>query len=150
MQSCFKMHRIFCLGTDIEMAIVVNENSGNAENPTELETNSETSPGGELQPLKAIETATCDQQIKSNESQDRASTIISEEEMDPLFANETSTDAEAKIIDLQTTEFLQEATNISLSSNIVVTTINETKMTKTTAKKEANYDNKGIYVKSSQ
>ena len=50
MQSCFKMHRIFCLGTDIEMAIVVNENSGNAENPTELETNSETSPGGELQP----------------------------------------------------------------------------------------------------
>ena len=132
------------------MAVVVNENSGNAENPTELETNSETSPGEELQPLIAIKTATCDHQIRSNESQDRASTIISEEELDPLLANETSTDAEAKIIDLQTTEFQQEATNISLSPNIVATTINEMKMTETTAKKEANYDNKGIYVKSSQ
>ena len=99
------------------MKVIVNEN---VANPTELETNTETSPGEELQLLE------------------------------PLLANETSTDVEANIIDPQITEFQQEATNISLSPNIVVTTINEMEMTETTAKIEANYSPKGIYVISSQ
>ena len=109
-------HLIF-LGTDIEMKVIVNEN---VANPIELETDAETSPGEELQPLE------------------------------PLSANETSTDVEANIIDPQITEFQQEANNISLCPNIVVTTINEMEMTETTAKIEANYDTKGIYVISSQ
>ena len=110
-------HLIFCLGTDIEMKVIVNEN---VANPDELETNAEASPGEELQLLE------------------------------PLLANETSTDVEAKIIDPQITEFQQEATQISLCPNIVVTTINEMEMTEITAKTEANYDTKGIYVVSSQ
>ena len=85
----------------------------NVANPTEQETNAEISPGEELQPLET------------------------------LLANETSTDVEAHIIDLQITEFQQKATNISLSPNIVVTTINEMEMTEITAKTEANYDAKG-------
>ena len=89
-------------------------------NPNELERNAGTSPGEELQLLE------------------------------PLLANETSTDVEANIIDPQITEFPQGATNISLSPNIVVTTINEMEMTEITAKTEANYDTKGIYVISSQ
>ena len=93
------------------MKVIVNEN---VANPTELETNAETSPGEELELLE------------------------------PLLANETSTDVEANIIDPQITEFQQEATHISLSPNIVVTTINEMEMTETTAKTEANYDTKGI------
>ena len=84
----------------------------NVANPAELETNAEASPGKELQLLE------------------------------PLLANETSTDVEANMIDPQITEVQQEATNISLSPNIVATTINEMKMTETTAKKEANYDKK--------
>ena len=92
----------------------------NVANPDELETNAEASPGEELQLLE------------------------------PLLANETSTDVEAHIIDLQITEFQQKATNISLSPNIVVTTINEMEMPEITAKTEANYDTKGIYVVSSQ
>ena len=92
----------------------------NVANPTELETNAEASPGEELQQLE------------------------------PLLANETSTDVEANIIDPQISEFQQEATNISLSPNIVVTTINEMEMTETTAKIEANYDTKGIKYLSSQ
>ena len=102
-------HIIFCLGTDIEMKVIVNEN---VANPAELETNAEASPGEELQLLE------------------------------PLLANETSTDP-------QRTEFQQEATQISLCPNIVVTTINEMEMTEITAKTEANYDTKGIYVISS-
>ena len=70
--------------------------------------------------------------------------------LETLSANETSTDVEAKIIDPQITEFQQEATQISLCPNIVVTTINEVEMTEITAKTEANYDTKGIYVVSSQ
>ena len=70
--------------------------------------------------------------------------------LETLLANETSTDVEAKIIDPQITEFQQEATQISLCPNIVVTTINEMEMTEITAKTEANYDTKGIYVVSSQ
>ena len=108
-------HLIFCLGTDIEMKVIVNEN---VANPDELETNAEASPGEELQLLE------------------------------PLLANETSTDVEA--IDPQRTEFQQEATQISLCPNIVVTTINEMEMTKITTKREANYDTKGIYAISSQ
>ena len=92
----------------------------NVANPAEPETNAEASPGEELQLLE------------------------------PLLANETSTDVEANMIDPQITEFQQEATNISLSPNIVVTTINEMEMTETTAKIEANYSPKGIYVISSQ
>ena len=92
----------------------------NVANPIELETDADTSPGEELQLLE------------------------------PLLSNETSTDVEANIIDLQITEFQQEATNISLSPNIVVTSINEMEMTEITAKIEANYDTKGIYVISSQ
>ena len=92
----------------------------NVANPAELETNAEASLGEELQLLE------------------------------PLLANETSTDVEANIIDPQITEFPQGATNISLSPNIVVTTINEMEMTEITAKTEANYDTKGIYVVSSQ
>ena len=78
-----------------------------------------------------------------------ADTSPGEELLEPLLANETSTDVEANIIDPQITEFQQEATNISLCPNIVVTTINEMEMTETTAKIEANYDTKGIYVISS-
>ena len=85
----------------------------NVENPIELEIDAEASPGEELQLLE------------------------------PLLANETSTDVEA--IDPQRTEFQQEATQISLCPNIVVTTINEVEMTEITAKTEANYDTKGIY-----
>jgi hypothetical protein len=92
----------------------------NVANPAELETNAEASPGEELQLLE------------------------------PLLANETSTDVEANIIDPQRTEFQQEATQISLCPNIVVTTINEMEMTEITAKTEANYDTKGIYAISSQ
>ena len=92
----------------------------NVANPAELETNAEASLGEELQLLE------------------------------PLLANETSTDVEANIIDPQITEFPQGATNISLSPNIVVTTVNEMEMTKITAKTEPNYDTKGIYVISSQ
>ena len=110
-------HLIFCLGTDIEMKVIVNEN---VANPAELETNAEASLGEELQLLE------------------------------PLSANETSTDVEANIIDPQRTEFQQEATQISLCPNIVVTTINEMEMTEITAKTEANYDTKGIYAISSQ
>ena len=90
----------------------------NVANPDELETNAEASPGEELQLLE------------------------------PLLANETSTDVEA--IDPQRTEFQQEATQISLCPNIVVTTINEMEMTEITAKTEANYDTKGNYAVSSQ
>ena len=79
-----------------------------------------------------------------------ADTSPGEELLEPLLANETSTDVEANIIDPQITEFQQEATNISLCPNIVVTTINEMEMTEITAKIEANYDTKGIYVISSQ
>ena len=63
--------------------------------------------------------------------------------LEPLLARET--DVEANI-----TEFQLEAANISQSPNIVVTTINEMEMTEITAKTEANYDTKGIYVVSSQ
>ena len=132
------------------MAVIVNGNPENGANPTVLELSSETSPGEELQPLISNETATIDEQIRSNESEDGATHIISEEELEPLLANETSTDVEANIIDPQITEFQQEAVIISLSPNIVVTTINEMEMTETTAKIEANYDTKGIYVISSQ
>ena len=90
----------------------------NVANPIELVANDETSPGEELKLLE------------------------------PLLANETSTDVEA--IDPQRTEFQQEATQISLCPNIVVTTINEVEMTEITAKTEANYDTKGIYAISSQ
>ena len=79
-----------------------------------------------------------------------ADTSPGEELLEPLLANETSTDVEANIIDPQITEFQQEATNISLSPHIVVTSINEMEMTEITAKIEANYDTKGIYVISSQ
>ena len=68
--------------------------------------------------------------------------------LEPLLANKTSTDVEA--IHPQRTEFQQEATQISLCPNIVVTTINEMEMTEITAKTEANYDTKGIYAISSQ
>ena len=87
----------------------------NVANPIELEASAEIIPGKELQPLE------------------------------PLSANEISTDVEANIIDPQRTEFQQEAPIISLSPNIVVTTINEMEMTKITAKIEANNDTKGIY-----
>ena len=132
------------------MAVIMNENPENSGNPNEMEMNSETSPGEELQPLISNETATIDEQIRSNESEDGATHIITEMELEPLLANETSTDVEAKIIDPQITEFQQEATQISLCPNIVVTTINEVEMTEITAKTEANSDTKGIYVVSSQ
>ena len=64
--------------------------------------------------------------------------------LETLLANETSTDVEAKMNDPEITEFQQEATQISLCPNIVVTTINEMEMTDITAKTEANYDTKGI------
>ena len=92
----------------------------NVANPIELETNAETRPGEELKPLESLQ------------------------------ANETSADIEANIIDPQIMELQQEATNKSLSPNIVVTTINEMEMTETTAKTEANYGTKGIYVISLQ
>ena len=88
----------------------------NVANPIELEINAEIIPGEELQPLE------------------------------PLSANETSTDVEANIIDPQINEFQQEATNISLIPNIVVTAISEMEMIETTATIETNYDTKGIYV----
>ena len=133
----------------MEMAVTVNENPENGANPTEMEINSETSPGEELQPLISNETATIDEQIRSNESEDEATHIISEEELEPLLANETSTVSETIIIDEQTTEFQVGATNISLNPDIVVTIINEMEMIETNAKTEANYDTKGIYVISS-
>ena len=70
--------------------------------------------------------------------------------LETLSANETSTDVEAKIVDPQITEFQQDATQISLCPNIVLTTINEMEMTEITAKTEANYDTKGNYAVSSQ
>ena len=88
------------------MKVIVNEN---VANPDELERNSETGPGEELQLLE------------------------------PLLANETSTDVEAI-----------DPLGSALCPNIVVTTINEVEMTEITAKTEANYDTKGIYVISSQ
>ena len=136
-------------GTDIEMAVIVNENPENGGNPNEMEMNSETGPGEELQPLIPNETAAIDVQIRSNESEDQATHIISEEELEPLLANETSTVSETIIIDEQTTEFQTGATNISLNPDIVVTITNEMDMTKTNAKTETNYDTKGIYVISS-
>ena len=133
----------------MEMAVTVNENPENGANPTEMEINSETSPGEELQPLISNETATIDEQIRSNESKDGATHIISEKELEPFLANETSTVSETIIIDEQTTEFQVGATNISLNPDIVVTIINEMEMIETNAKTEANYDTKGIYVISS-
>ena len=131
------------------MAVIVNKNPENGANPTEMEMNSETSSGEELQPLISNETATIDKQIRSNESEDQATHIISEEESEPLLANETSTVSETIIIDEQATEFQTGATNISLNPDIVVTITNEMEMTETNAKTEANYDTKGIYVISS-
>ena len=133
----------------MEMAVTVNENPENGANPTEMEINSETSPGEELQPLISNETATIDEQIRSNESKDGVTQIISEKELEPFLANETSTVSETIIIDEQTTEFQVGATNISLNPDIVVTIINEMEMIETNAKTEANYDTKGIYVISS-
>ena len=133
----------------MEMAVTVNENPENGANPTEMEINSETSPGEELQPLISNETATIDEQIRSNESKDGATQIISVKELEPFLANETSTVSETIIIDEQTTEFQVGATNISLNPDIVVTIINEMEMIETNAKTEANYDTKGIYVISS-
>ena len=137
------------LGADIEMAVIMNENPENSGNPNEMEMNSETSPGEELQPLISNETATIDEQIRSNESEDGATHIISEEELEPLLANETSTVSATIIIDEQATELQTGATNISLNSDIVVTITNEMEMTESNAKTEANYDTKGIYVISS-
>ena len=131
------------------MAVIVNENPENSGNPNEMEMNSETSPGEELQPLISNETATIDEQIRSNESEDGATHIISEEELEPLLANETSTVSATIIIDEQATELQTGATNISLNSDIVVTITNEMDMPETNAKTEANCDNKGIYVLSS-
>ena len=128
------------------MAVIVNENPENGANPTETEMNSETSPGEELQPLISNETATIDEQIRSNESEDGATHIISEEELEPLLANEISTVSETIIVDEKTTEFQMGATNISLNPDIVVTTTNEMEMTETNTKTEATYDTKGIYV----
>ena len=113
------------------MAVIVNEKPENDATPTE------TSPGEELQPLISNE------QIRSNESQNGAYPIISEEELEPLLANETPTVSETIKIDEQTTT---GATKISLNSNIVVTITNEMEMTETNVKTEANYDTKGIYV----
>ena len=131
------------------MAVIVNENPESDANPTKTEMNSETSPGEELQPLISNETATVDEQIRSNESQGGATPIISEEELEPLLADETSTVSETMVIDEQATEFQTGAMNISLNPDIVVTITNEMKMTDTNAKTEANYDTKGIYVISS-
>ena len=128
------------------MAVIVNENPENGANPTETEMNSETSPGEELQPLISNETATIDEQIRSNESKDGATHIITEIELEPLLANEISTVSETIIVDEKTTEFQTGATNISLNPDIVVTTTNEMEMTETNTKTEANYDTKGIYV----
>ena len=128
------------------MAVIVNENPENGANPTETEMNSETSPGEELQPLISNETATIDEQIRSNESKDGATHIITEIELEPLLANEISTVSETIIVDEKTTEFQMGATNISLNPDIVVTTTNEMEMTETNVKTEANYDTKGIYV----
>jgi hypothetical protein len=131
------------------MAVIVNKNPENGANPTEMEMNSETSPGEELRSLISNETATIDKQIRPNESEDQATHIISEEESEPLLANETSTVSETIIIDEQATEFQTGATNIALNPDIVVTITNEMEMTETNAKTEANYDTKGIYVISS-
>ena len=137
------------LGADIEMAVIMNENPENSGNPNEMEMNSETSPGEELQPLISNETATIDEQIRSTESEDGATHIITEIELEPLFANETSTISETIVIDKQTTEFQTGAMNISLNQDIVVTITNEMEMSEINAKTEANYDTKGIYVISS-
>jgi hypothetical protein len=129
------------------MAVIVNENSENSGNPNEMEMNSETSP--ESQPLISNETATIDEQIRSTESKDGATHIITEMELEPLLANETSTVSETIVIDEQATEFQTGAMNISLNQDIVVTITNEMEMTETNAKTKANYDTKGIYVISS-
>ena len=134
-------------GADIEMAVIVNENPENSGNPNEMEMTSETSP--ESQPLISNETATIDEQIRSNESEDGATHIISEEELEPLLANETSKVSEIIIFDEQATGFQMKATNISLNPDIVMKITNEMEITNTNAKKEANYDAKGIYVISS-
>ena len=126
------------------MAAIVNENPENGANPTEVEMNSETSPGEELKPSISNETAIIDEQIRSNECEDGATHIISEEELEPLLANDTSTFSET-IIDEQATEFQMGTTNISLDPDIVVATTNGMKLTKTDVKTEANYDTKGIY-----
>ena len=130
------------------MAVIVNENPENSGNPNEIEMNSETSPGEELQPLISNETATIDEQIRSNESEDGATHIITEIELEHLLANETSTVSETIVIDEQATEFQTGAMNISLNPDIVVTITNEMEMTDTNAKTEANYDTKGIQVSS--
>ena len=129
------------------MAVIVNENGSN---PTEMEMNSETSPGEELQPLISNETPTIDEEIWSYKSQDTASTIISEKELEPLLAaNETPTVSETAIIDQHASDFQNGATKISVNTDILVTITNEMEMTKTNAKTEANYDTKGNYVISS-
>ena len=145
-----KCHYLFLSsGTDIEMAVIVNENPENDANPTKTEMNSETSPGEELQPLISNETTAINEQIRSNESEDKATNIIAEEELEPLLANETSTVSETIVIDEQATEFQMGAMNISLNQDIVVTITNEMEMTETNVKTDANYDAKGIYVISS-
>ena len=128
------------------MAVIVNENPENGANSTETGMNSETSPGEELQPLISNETSTIDEQIRSNESKDGATHIITEIELEPLLANEISTVSETIIVDEKNTEFQTGATNISLNPDVVVTTTNEMEMTETNTKTEANYDTKGIYV----
>ena len=133
----------------MEMAVIVNENPENSGNPNEMEMNSETSPGEELQPLISNETATIDEQIRSNESEDGATHIITEMELEPLLANETSTVSETIVFDKQATGFQMGATNISLNPDIVATITNKMEMTETNTKTEANYDTKGIYVISS-
>ena len=122
------------------MAVIVNENGSN---PTEMEMNSETSPGEELQPLISNETATIDEEIRSYKSQDTASTIISEKELEPLLAaNETPTVSETTIID----QHASGATKIFVNTDILVTITNEMEMAETNAKTEASYDAKGIYI----